>query len=440
MLVGLLRTHGVHPIDRGPTFSDAQLRLGQALFFDPLLSGNRDVACATCHHPLLASGDALSLSIGTGTMTPHSIGPVRVPGRGRRFIPRNSPDLFNRGSRYWRSQFWDGRVAITPEGHAISPAGDQLPPGIINVLALQAMFPPTSRDEMRGAVYDIHNPLRGNELASLGDKDWAAIWQQLMNRLLHVPGYQQLFMAAYNIQPRDLHRLNFVQAANCIAAFESVAFGFDDSPFDEYMKGNIASLSEQQKRGGIIFFGKGGCGRCHSGPLLTDQQFYNLAVPHVGPGKDRELGLDLGRYAETKDCRDLYAFRTPPLRNVTETGPWMHNGSMGDLGSAVRHHLNPVKSLLTYNPEAHLRQKELRYTYSVKGAVVRQMIQGLDLPPTALTEQEYNDLMQFLTSLTAPNLHERLKQTIPTRVPNGLPVPGVRAANRLRSAERVLVD
>ncbi|MDA1015456.1 MAG: cytochrome-c peroxidase [Planctomycetota bacterium] len=430
LLIRLLRAHNVAPIDRSPTFPDAQLRLGQALFFDPLLSGNRDVACATCHHPTLAGGDSLSLSVGTGTMTPSRIGPARISGRGRRFAPRNSPDLFNRGSRYWSSQFWDSRVAITPDGYAISPAKAQLPPGIMNLLALQAMFPVTSRDEMRGAIQDAYNPLHNNELAALGDKDWPAIWHLLMKRLLQVPGYQKLFMDAYNITLQDLHRLSFVQAANCIAAFETVAFSFDDSPFDEYMRGNLEALSNPQKRGGIVFYGKAGCGRCHSGPLLTDQQHYNLAVPHVGPGKDSKLGLDVGRYAETKDCRDLYAFRTPPLRNVTETGPWMHNGSISDLRGVVRHHLNPVRSLLTYNPESHLTQPALKHAYSAKGGVIQQMIQGVDLSPIAITRQEFDDLMQFLASLTAPNLHERLRATIPTSVPSGLPVPGLADVRR----------
>lgn len=425
LLINLLRAHHVAPVDCSPTFSAAQLRLGQALFFDPLLSGNRDVACATCHHPTLAGGDSLSLSVGTGTMTPSQIGKARINGRGRRFAPRNAPDLFNRGSRFWTSQFWDSRVAITPDGYAISPAGDQLPPGVMNLLSLQAMFPVTSRDEMRGAAQDACNPYYRNELSLPGDKDWPAIWHLLMTRLLQIPGYQKLFMEAYNISPHDLHRVTFVQAANSLAAFETAAFDFHDSPFDEYMRGRLSALSDQQKRGGIVFFGKAGCGRCHSGPLLTDQRHYNLAVPQVGPGKDLKLGLDLGRYAETKDCRDLYAFRTPPLRNVTETGPWMHNGSMGDLQSAVRHHLNPVRSILTYNPEVHLKQQELRYTYSAKGSVIQQMIQGVDLAPTVLTEREFEDLMQFLTSLTAPNLKERLRATIPASVPSGLPVPGV---------------
>ena len=135
------------------------LLLGQALFFDYELSGNRDIACATCHHPLLATGDSLSLPIGTGAVVTGALGPFREKGADRSFIPRNAPEVFNRGSALWISQFWDSRVTEDGKGGFINPAGSKLPAGLPNALAVQAMFPVTSRDEMRGSLDD------GNDLS-----------------------------------------------------------------------------------------------------------------------------------------------------------------------------------------------------------------------------------------------------------------------------------
>jgi cytochrome c peroxidase len=423
-LLRLLTLHDVSPIDLGPKYPQAQVKLGQALFFDPELSGNRDIACATCHHPLRASGDGLALSIGTGTATPSQIGVTRVKGKDRPFIPRNAPEVFNRGSRHWSTQFWDSRVAKAESGLFLSPAGDKLPAGIINVVAAQAMFPVTSRNEMRGSLRDASNPAYNNELAAITDDDFRAIWDALMLRLLRVPGYRTMFMKAYNIDAQDLKNLGFEHAANAIAAFEAVAFSYDDSPFDEYLRGKRDALTESQKRGGILFYGKATCVSCHSGTLLTDQKHYNLAVPQLGPGKDSATGLDFGLFTESRKQDDRFCFRTPPLRNVAVTGPWMHNGAFRDLRSVVRHHLDPVASLVSYNPADHLHERELIQEYAIEATVIESLVRRVDLTTIALSNTEVDDLVEFLAALTAPRLSERLRRTIPQRVPSGLPVAG----------------
>ena len=128
ILTGHLGRAGIEPLDPGPVPTEARIRLGQLLFFDKELSGNRDISCATCHHPSLFTGDALSLSIGTKAV--EGIGPFRDLGEGRPFIPRNAPELFNRGGPDWFSMFWDSRIEITPNDEIISPAGNVLPTGI----------------------------------------------------------------------------------------------------------------------------------------------------------------------------------------------------------------------------------------------------------------------------------------------------------------------
>ncbi|MCX8071011.1 MAG: cytochrome-c peroxidase [Candidatus Binatia bacterium] len=317
--------------DRSP----ALLRLGQFLFFDKELSGNRDIACATCHHPRFASGDGVSLSIGTGGS---GLGPERSLGRGRPFIPRNAAELFNRGDQLWSTMFWDGRVAGSPAGGFRTPAGTLLPAGISSILAAQAMFPVTSRDEMRGHPGDREVFGKPYELADVPDDAFTQIWALLIQRLLDIPEYVALFAAAFPGVAVDT--LGFEHAAEAIAAFEAEMGNLVNSPWDRYLRGETTALSEAAKRGGLLFYGEARCAHCHAGPLLTDQRFHVLAVPQLGPGKGAEAPEDFGRGRETADPRDLYAFRTPPLRNVTVTGPWMHDGAYTSLEAAVRHHLD----------------------------------------------------------------------------------------------------
>ena len=132
---------GPIPIGAVPQQDPALVALGRALVFDKILSGNRDVSCATCHQPSLHGGDGLSLSVGTGST---GIGASRAPGAGRQFIPRNAPSLLNQGLRS-PYVFWDGRVSNLCGGSCAggfdTPAKNSLPGGITNILAAQAMFP-----------------------------------------------------------------------------------------------------------------------------------------------------------------------------------------------------------------------------------------------------------------------------------------------------------
>jgi cytochrome c peroxidase len=239
-----------------------------------------------------------------------------------------------------------------------------------------------------------------------------------MVRLLSTAGYPELFAAAYpGTADSDL---GFEHAATAIAAFEAAAYGYDDSPFDNYLRGDLAALSDDQKRGAIVFYGEAGCASCHAGPLMTDQQHYNLAVPQLGPGKDPLTGLDFGRFGVTGDGQDLFRFRTPPLRNVTATGPWMHNGAFSGLQDAVVHHLDAVKSLRKYKARKQLLQNELVATVVDDEATNETLVAELDLPASKLNGRELKDLISFLESLTVPDLQERLLLTIPPSVPSGL--------------------
>lgn len=331
-------------------------------------------------------------------------------------MPRNAPDVFNRGSNAWFSMFWDSRVVSTETGF-ISPAVGALPEGLPNVLAVQAMFPVTSPDEMRGAVGDLDIFDNVNELALIGDADLAGQWAAIMERLLALPGYQQLFADAFPDVAVD--DLNFGHAARALAAFQIDAYTFLDSPWDRYVAGENNALSSNQKRGAILFYGSANCSTCHSGSLMTDQQHYNLGVPQLGPGKGAEAPEDHGRGRETGIPEDRCRFRTPALRNCEETFPYMHNGAYDDLEDVVRHHAHPLFSLITYEPEYFMAQEEVIETYTVLNQFgVGSSIDNVGVPH--LSDIQVKRLVKFLEALTAPRLRQRLEATIPASVPSGL--------------------
>lgn len=394
-----------------------KIELGRLLFFDKILSGNRDISCATCHHPKLASIDGLSLSIGVGGT---GLGSNRKMGNHREHIPRNSPDLFNRGAAEWRTMFWDNRVSGTVEHGFDTPAEEKLPEGLENILAVQAMFPVTARDEMRGEIGDRDVNGEINELALISDASLESIWHRIMLRVLNIPKYRDLFQSVY--PDIELEHLGFQHAANAIAAFEVAAFTLNDSPWDHYVAGDSSALSPSAKQGGLLFYQKANCVSCHSGPLFTDQKSHNIGVPQIGPGKTHSKPLDLGRFLESGLSKDLFAFRTPSLKNTAITGPWMHNGAYHDLEDAVRHHLNPGQWLKQYNGTQ--LEEPLSQTINHSEIINQRLLDHLDpkvLEPNTLDDREVEDLISFLHSLTDARAL-KLEAWIPEWVPSGLPV------------------
>ena len=407
----------VTPLSPLPAEDPALVRLGQALMFDKVLSGNRDISCATCHNPASGTSDGLSLSIGTGGAG--SAG-SRVLSAASQFTPRNSQELFNRGYAEFADMFWDGRVFEAGNGDFHTPAGTQLPAGLSGALAAQAMFPVTTRLEMRGQAGDLDRFGAPNELAQLGDDERPAIWAALMNRLLAIPEYVSMFQAAYPAVPPA--ELGFQHAANAIAAFEVEAFTSVNSPFDRYVRGDEAALGEPEKRGAILFFGKAGCGSCHLGPQLTDQLFHAIGVPQVGPGMSPDEPQDPGLARVTASQTDRFRFRTPPLRNVELTGPYMHDGAYTTLEAAVRHYLSTNTALRSY--DASQLRADLRASHLSDPATLDALAASIDplvQAPLTLSDGEVADIMLFLRSLTDPAA-SGLGTTIPASVPSGLPV------------------
>jgi len=405
---------GVIPIGSVPAQPQALVDLGQALMFDKILSGNRDVACATCHHPSTHEGDGLSLSIGTGGT---GLGPSRTLGPGRQFVRRNAPSLLNDGLGLFYL-FWDGRVARFLSSFN---GGPPVPGEVPNLLSAQAMLPVLDRREMRGEPGDRDVFGAPNELAQIADSDSAAVWQALMQRLLAIPEYVAKFNRAFPNTPTSA--LRFEQAAEALAAFQVAALTKTNSPFDRYLTHDDAALTTQQKRGAQLFFGTALCSSCHNGPLLGGNGFANAGVPQLGPGSPATPPLDRGR-ADLPDQQFYqFAFRVAPLRNVELTAPYMHDGAFPTLDAVVRHYNDVPLTLTTY--DASQLDPALRSTYHGDAATTDSVIRTLDFrlqTPLHLSDAEMADLVAFLKSLTDPSARD-LSALVPAAVPSGLPVP-----------------
>lgn len=412
-----MSTWGPVPIGAVATQPAPLVALGRSLFFDKLLSGNRDVSCATCHDPAAGLTDGMRLAVGTGGTGATG---ARVPGAGRQFVPRNAPSLLNQGTGHFYT-LWDGRVNEEGGVRFGTPAGVVLPPGLASLLAAQAMLPVLNREEMRGASGDTDRFGDPNELAAIADGSNAQIWSAVMARLLAVQAYAQQFAAAYPGVPQS--SLGFQHAANALAAFQVSAFTRTNSSFDRYLARDHGALTDQEKRGGIVFFGKGMCASCHFGPLLGGSNFANIGVPQFGPGVGSAAPLDRGR-GELFTSFDFYDFffRVPSLRNVELTAPYMHNGAYASLEQVVRHYTNADSALRNY--DVSQLEPALRATFRGDEASIARIQKTLDfrlVQGIRLTTAEQADLVAFLKALTDPAARD-LSASVPTTVPSGLPV------------------
>jgi cytochrome c peroxidase len=261
----------VDPPDNPTTV--AKVELGRILFYDPVLSSDRTVACATCHSEIWGMSDGLSRSIGVGGVG--ATGPGR---RGESVTRRNAQTLWNAGLR--ESLFWDGR----------SPS-----------LEAQVLGP-------------LH------EARELGRDPGA-----LATELGTFPGYVELFAAAF---PGDapVSALHLQQA---LAAFERSLVS-DRAPYDQFVKGDQGALSDEAQRG-MWLFGEAGCAGCHVPPRFEAELYADRRVAPV------PLVRDEGRARVTGAAEDRYAFRVPTLRNIRESGPYFHTGGAASLDEAVRH-------------------------------------------------------------------------------------------------------
>ena len=245
-----------HPKDNPP--SEEKILLGKQLYFDPRLSSDGTISCASCHDPKKGWSNGEAVATGVGGQ------------KGG----RSAPTVIN--SAYFKFQFWDGRAGSLEE---------------------QALGP-------------IQNPIEMN-----------LTLEQVVEKLNGIPGYKEQFQKVFGTD------VTSEGIAKAIAAFERTVLS-GDAPYDKFKAGDKSALSEAAQRGMKLFFGKANCSACHSGHSFTDFAFHNI-------GYDSE---DVGRVAISKLKGDTGAMKTPTLRDIAKSGPYMHNGGLATLEDVVAHY------------------------------------------------------------------------------------------------------
>jgi cytochrome c peroxidase len=418
--------YGLSPLNIRRYEADPKWKLGQALFFDPVLSGNRDVSCSTCHLLQYALSDGLPRSIGANG---DGLGVDRKLLKGTPVHPRHSLDLWNRDNNAVSAFFWDGHIEVLDARKRVfrSPLGNALPIGFQNAMAVQAIFPITIPDEMLGYFGEHSSSTlpapHANKVNDLVTSSFyrssvakiQSVHEQLLNRLLArnsipEPWQQQYRAMFHNAYPQKRFKdLSIVDLGNALSHFEELAFASADSAWDRYVGGDSKAISEKAKVGAIVFYGSGRCAACHSGPLFSDFQYHGVGV-FSKINVDGKYVNDLGRGGVTGDPGERYHFRTSPLRNVTKFGPYFHDGSTAALSETLIRHLEPLAKSGTYNPDGS-------FTISKDQA---ESVSPILASGIKLTKNEIQSLVAFLETLEAQSRSR--DQIVPSGVPSGIPL------------------
>jgi cytochrome c peroxidase len=218
--------------------------------------------------------------------------------------------------------------------------------------------------------------------------------------------YRELFHTAYpNV---TLSQLNITHFGNALAAYIAAAFELQPARWDRYVTGDNKALTAEDKHGALLFYGKGRCAVCHAGTQFSDFRFHGLAIPQQRIGKHGAY-LDYGRASATSRGADRFAFRTPPLRNVTLTGPWGHNGYFTSLKAIIAHHADPIPELYAAQQRSGTADQSGRLI-GFRSPILAEM------PP--LSTKEIERLVRFLGSLTSQTVMTD-EDALPADVPSG---------------------
>ena len=401
-----------------------EAKLGQLLFYDPILSGNKEVACATCHHPSLGTGDGLSLSLGDGGKGLGSKRIVDYENLPEQRVPRNAQPLFNLGAKQFKTLFHDGRVQVDlsrPSGLR-TPLEEEMVEGFSSIISAQTMFPVLSADEMAGhySENEISEAVRRGTLTGKG-----GAWDLISKRVQAIPEYSDFFIDTYD-HIETAQDIKFTDISNAVAAFMEFEWRSDTSPFDDFLQGRL-DLAISQEKGMELFYGKANCSSCHAGALFTDHQFHATGQPQVGPGKAARFqshSRDLGRFRVTGNIKDKYAFRTPSLRNVELTGPWGHAGAYSKLEAFINAHLNPQLALYNYDKSNVTLTKYDANDWKImdNATEVKAIADSITIKPIIVSDGEVMDILAFLGTLTDTK-SQKGRLGIPETVPSGLKIP-----------------
>ncbi len=342
----------IYPEDN--KYTKEKEELGKLLFFDPILSGNNDVACATCHHPEFGFAESLELSMGVN---------AKGLGSKRRFIDDKQNTLVKRNSQTVLNSAYNGIDQNLNYDPINAPMFWDLR---AKSLESQALEPIKTLEEMKGTHF------KAEEILNI-----------VIEKLKKNSEYQLLFNKAFGADSITAENLS-----KALATYERSLIT-PNSRFDAYMRGDKSVLSHNEIEG-MAAFVKSGCINCHHGPMLSDFESHTLGVPD---------NVKLG-YSDT-GIEGNYSFRTPSLRNLRFTFPYMHNGTFKTLRNV------------------------LEFYEDLSGGIVKNSLVKEDQldPKIKKLKVNFKDLSlieEFLGTLNDDNFDK----TLPQKVPSGLEVGG----------------
>ncbi len=340
-----------------------KVELGRLLFWDPLLSGDRDVACASCHHPQFGYAEDRDLSIGsTGVGL----------GAGRRRPSDSTIPLVKRNSQTILNVAFNGLTAAGPVDDAAPMFWDLRVRG----LEAQALEPIKALEEMRG-----------------GTVPEAEILGVVVGRLAAVEDYRVRFARAFG----GISPVNAANLGRALASFQRSLLAAD-SPFDRYMRGDQTAMTAEQVRG-LARFERAGCANCHNGPMFSDYKVHVLGVPDNRALPASDAGVE-----------GTYGFRTPSLRNLAFTAPYMHSGVLRSINDVLNFYDNVRRGGGRGGGRGG------------RGGLRNPNVAASQLDPL-LRQVNVNGQRELRAFLDALN-DGSFDRTIPDRVPSGLPVGG----------------
>jgi cytochrome c peroxidase len=425
--------------------------LGRLLFFDTLPALHNDNACAGCHAPASGFGDSQSIAI--GIQSNRVVGPDRAGPRNQ----RRTPSVVN--TAFYRDLMWNGRFSAAsdnpfdnslgfvfslPEGVTRFPALD---PIVTHLLIAQAHIPPTELVEVagftgtRGTIgprFDQFDDGLGGVVPPPDASGFRnePIRQQVLARLNASPEYRQRFGSLFAPVAAGAP-IDFTMFGRAIAEFEFTLVRAN-APIDRYARGDTSALSEGQKRGALLFFGKARCVACHavggtSNEMFSDFKMHVIGVPQIaprfglglgnvifdGPGEDEDFGLE----QVTGNSADRYGFRTSPLRNAALQPAFFHNGAFTRLDDAIRHHLDVFNSARRYDAKRAGVAQDLRDRRGPTEPVLA-LVDPLLSTPITLTQPEFDNLVSFVRDglLDERARPRALCALVPSSVPSGRPM------------------
>lgn len=350
--LGALPLTASHPVNN-PS-SPEKIKLGRLLFFDPILSGNKDVACATCHLPEFNYAEFMETSIGVNG---------QGSGSKRRFLEPNNMPFVKRNSQSVLNSAFNG---ITNNETYVAELAPMFWDNRAKGLEEQSLMPIKTFEEMMG-----HSHKEDNIIATV------------LKRLQSIPTYQQLFKEAFGSS--SITETNLGKA---IASYERTLIA-NNTRFDQYMRGDSNALSLSEKDGMNLFLTTG-CAKCHSGPMFSDYKLHTLGVPDTDNRKESDTGTD-----------GKYSFRTPSLRNLRYTAPYMHSGKFATLEQVLLFY-EDVAGGKILNPNVTASQMDTLATHM------------------NVNFKDISRILEFLNCLNDDNFDK----SIPEKVPSGLPPKG----------------